>query len=246
MSIQNIQNVKWTQLLEEALKSPGNIGNTYCRFHNYSFGNQILFMIQGLKSPVASYKKWQELGRQVRKGEKASYLWVPSLRKNKEKDQTICTGFYFKAGVFQYSQTDGPEIEFPALPNWSKEIALQNLNIQEIPFDSTQGNMMGYYQPKVGIAINPVNTQPLKTLVHELAHFILQHTVSNSRTEFQAESTAYITLAELGQEFNKEESRAYIQGWLKNNVPTESDIKDVFATVNKILVAGRNSHEEQE
>ena len=57
--------VDWPKLLDEALTAPGNMGNVYSRFHDYSITNMMLFMLQGIHEPVASYSRWKSLGRQV-------------------------------------------------------------------------------------------------------------------------------------------------------------------------------------
>ena len=67
--------VAWSSLLSEAVNKPGVLSTAYSTFHNYSIGNQMLAWSQlsgrGLDlSPIATYKTWQGLGRQVKKGEK--------------------------------------------------------------------------------------------------------------------------------------------------------------------------------
>ena len=39
--------IDWRATLTEALNAPGSLGNTYTRFYNYSFLNQIRLMMQG-------------------------------------------------------------------------------------------------------------------------------------------------------------------------------------------------------
>src|SRR5258708_1517848 len=69
----------WQQLLDEALTAPGNLTGVYDRFHDYSLTNMMLFMMQGIREPVASYSRWKSLGRQVVKGAKAKEVIVPVL-----------------------------------------------------------------------------------------------------------------------------------------------------------------------
>src|SRR5947209_15248231 len=55
---------------------------TMARFHAYSAGNIALIKFQApFASRVAGYHRWQELGRQVKKGEKAIKILVPHKRK---------------------------------------------------------------------------------------------------------------------------------------------------------------------
>lgn len=69
--------IEYTELLKEVLNKPGAFGDTYTRFYNYSFRNQIILWLQGVKEPVATYKAWQSLGRQVKKGSKAKEIMRP-------------------------------------------------------------------------------------------------------------------------------------------------------------------------
>ena len=71
--------VSWAALLDEAVKKPGYIHEAYSRFHSYSLGNQLLALFQcferGIQpGPLATFPKWRELGRHVKKGEKALTL----------------------------------------------------------------------------------------------------------------------------------------------------------------------------
>src|ERR1051326_1373116 len=75
-------NIKWSQLLRDATTNPGTFNKAYSAFWNYSAGNQILAMEQcWMRSipvgPLASFNHWKELGRHVKRGEKAIALWMP-------------------------------------------------------------------------------------------------------------------------------------------------------------------------
>ena len=63
----------FADLLQSAVQEPGILCRAYSQFHSYSLGNQLLAMMQcherGLEpGPMATYPRWKELGRQVRKG----------------------------------------------------------------------------------------------------------------------------------------------------------------------------------
>lgn len=78
--------VSWAALLDEAVKKPGFIHEAYSRFHNYSLGNQLLALFQCFErgvqpGPLATWPKWKELGRHVKKCEKALTLCMPVTRK---------------------------------------------------------------------------------------------------------------------------------------------------------------------
>ncbi len=82
----NTSNIEWRTTLTEALNAPGSLGTTYTRFYNYSFLNQIRLMMQGIHEPVATYNRWQELGRQVRKSSKAKVVLAPIIVNRERKD----------------------------------------------------------------------------------------------------------------------------------------------------------------
>src|SRR5581483_1048489 len=84
------EKLDWPAILAEAVEKPGVISKAYSTFWNYSFGNQLsaLFqcMIRGIEpGPIHTYKGWQELGRQVKKGEKAIILTMPVTVSDKRR-----------------------------------------------------------------------------------------------------------------------------------------------------------------
>ncbi len=81
--------VSWAALLDEAVKKPGFIHEAYSRFHSYSIGNQLLALFQCCErtlspGPIATWPKWKELGRHIRKGERALTLCVPYTCKRRQ------------------------------------------------------------------------------------------------------------------------------------------------------------------
>jgi hypothetical protein len=251
--------VEWSALLETALTAPGRMGDTYNRFANYSFGNQILLLMQGVNEPVAGFQRWKKLGRQVQRGSKAKQILAPIVYKERNDKGVLephVKGFKLANVLFTLSQTEGDELPPYEPPEWSRELALANLAITEVAFEAVNGNMQGY---SIGneIAINPLAAYPLKTTIHELGHVVLKHTLVDPEAlverhrgigEFQAESTALLTMNELGaiDQMDQAESRAYIHHWLKGKQPSDGQIKDVFTATDKILKAGRSKPEENE
>jgi antirestriction protein ArdC len=227
----------------------------YSAFHGYSIGNQIAAMIQcqmrGLTvGPINTYKGWQNLNRQVRKGEKAIWLCMPLTRKVKDdsgNDEEMITTFVWKPFWFLMSQTDGEPVAMPTMPTWDKERALDALNISKVEFTHTDGNTQGYAQ-KREIAISPIAALPHKTLFHEVAHVELGHTVERNFSdaeitprnlrEVEAEAVALLLCESLelsGAEF----ARGYIQSWLKDDTIPEKSAQKIFGAADRILRAGR-------
>jgi hypothetical protein len=247
--------INWSNLLQSAVSESGLIMKAYSLFHNYSLGNQIAAMMQcsqrGIEpSPINTYHGWQNLKRQVKKGEKAIELCMP-LTRSKENDsgekEHFISAFVWKPRWFVMSQTEGEDIPAIEIPTWSKELALQNLCIEEIAFDHLSGNVQGYAK-KRSIAISPIAALPHKTLFHELAHVVLGHTAEadfsdddltpRDLREVEAESVALLLCESLdlpGAEF----SRGYIQHWLKGDSIRKKSAQRIFGAADKILKAGR-------
>jgi len=244
--------VDWQKLIEEALTAPGSLGQTYSRFYNYSFLNQMYLRLQGVREPVATYQRWQEIGRQVVKGAKAKEIIRPIFAKpepgENDKEPTLI-GFKPVKCIFTLSETEGPELPSVPLPEWDEDTALAKLNVRRVRFDVLNANIQGFSQGR-DIAVNPVALNPRKTLIHELAHVVLSHTVPPRATEyanhrglmeFEAEGSAYLTLNELGKldQETASRSRGYLQNWLDGDRPPDSSIRRVFSATNTILNAGR-------
>jgi antirestriction protein ArdC len=87
------------------------------RFHPYSFGNVLLIAAQRPDATlVNSYKRWQTLGRQVRKGEQGIRIFVPYRRTASDPETgeptDRVTGFGV-GSVFDVTQTDGEPLPTP-------------------------------------------------------------------------------------------------------------------------------------
>jgi len=255
----------WPRLMQEALTAPGNLGNTYSRFHDYSITNELLFLMQGLHEPVASYSRWQSLGRQVLRGARAKEVIVPVLVNEKPpEDETLeekkervarLIGFKVVRAVFGVSDTEGKDLPEVPTPGWDLQAALGKLGIREIPFESTNGNLQGASRG-LEYMINPVAVNATKTRFHELAHIILGHTLPHQFEdyqthrgikEFQAEAAAYLVMNELEvmDDETASHSRGYIRHWMDGETPPDQAIRQVFTAADRLIRAGRTElHED--
>ncbi len=121
----------FADLLQSAVQEPGILSRAYAQFHSYSLGNQLLAMVQCHErelepGPMATYPRWKELGRQVRKGEKALTLCMPVTIKRKGEtadadDAEVFTRFVYKSRWFVLSQTEGEPVPEPAIPSWDAD-----------------------------------------------------------------------------------------------------------------------------
>jgi N-terminal domain of anti-restriction factor ArdC len=232
----------------------------YSLFWNYSLGNQILALIQANRrgivlGPIASFNGWKELGRHVKRGEKAIELCMPVTSKRTITEQAeygstveteiVFKRFLFRRNWFMLSQTDDAAYQMPAIPEWDRARALATLNVEEIPFEMMNGNCQGYATGRQ-IAINPVAQMPAKTTFHELAHIELGHTseaihdsenLPRNLKEVEAESVALFCLESLGID-GAEYCRGYIHNWLQGGTIPERSAQRIFAAADKILKAG--------
>src|SRR5262245_37234720 len=129
----------FSDLLHSAVTEPGSIHAAYFAFHGYSLGNQMLALIQcaerGLAPvPIASFNRWKELGRFVKKGSKAITLCMPVTVKRTiddaetgDADEATFTRFIYRNNWFVLSQTDGQDYVPPAVPGWDQNRALAAL-----------------------------------------------------------------------------------------------------------------------
>lgn len=180
------------------------------RFHQYSWLNCMLIATQRPEATrVAGFRKWLELRRHVRKGEKGIAILAPLTYRRKVEDDngtetTVAAVRGFKVvHVFDVSQTEGDE-----LPEFAR-------------VSGTPGNLLGRLEALVrseGIALRyetlPLGTKGLSqkgaivvaegldeaesfaVLAHELSHEFMHDTDRRKETtktirETEAEAVAY-------------------------------------------------------
>jgi hypothetical protein len=200
----------WTQILLDAVSKPGVISSAYRAFWNYSFGNQLLAVFECLArgiepGPIHTFRGWLDLGRHVKRGEKAIILCMPVTVRQKQNERTLglqpvrvgdgaerqltgrggvvpepdgtvaVTVFVYKPHWFVLSQTEGADYVAIELPQWSEANALHSLAIERLPFDHPNGNCQGFARHRA-VSVSPIAALPHKTLFHELAHVVLGHT----------------------------------------------------------------------
>lgn len=199
----------WSAILIDAVRNPGVISSAYRSFWNYSVGNQLLALwqcaLRGIEvGPLHTFQGWKQIGRHVKKGEKAITLCMPVTVKRRPSHpgadpispnmpeaadarrpttgdeppgaaaQAI-TVFTYKPHWFVLSQTEGADYAPTELPDWSEAAALASLGMQREPFCHPNGNCQGYAWGRA-VAVSPLAALPHKTLFHEMAHVVLGHT----------------------------------------------------------------------
>jgi antirestriction protein ArdC len=266
--------VGWLQLLEEAIEKPGTISRAFTMFHQYSLGNAMLVLwecgMRGLPlGPVAPYSKWQALGRQVKKGQRALMICMPKLvrfkRTDKETgDEVPCqvVKFVYRPVVFVYAQTEpieGKEDRSATLTtqtgaDWDRDRAMQALGLTFGEFRQLDGNLAGFFRPATrSIHLNPVGLHQDRTLVHEMAHSILHEggyagCESRGVAEVEAECVALLVSEALGLG-GADAARGYIQHWLRttdHEALTETMVRRIFACAQRLIAAGRPQASQEE
>jgi len=236
----------WAQLLTDAVNTPGVLSSAYSRFWKYSVGNQLLAIFECFQrklqsGPIHTFVGWLELGRHVKKGEKAITLCMPITINRRRRQQSPATGkaeiensdepsdvvratvFVYKSRWFVLDQTEGDPYTPTEVPEWSESLALNTLQIERVTFTHLDGNCQGFARHRQ-VAVSPVAVLPHKTLFHEMAHVVHGHTEEgvlddHDRTpknlkEVEAECVALICCESLNLP-GSPESRGYIQHWLK-------------------------------
>ncbi|WP_454688219.1 ArdC-like ssDNA-binding domain-containing protein [Achromobacter aloeverae] len=261
----------WIQLLRDAVELPGRLSDAYRTFHSYSLGNKLLAALQLAQmqlplSPIATYKRWTQLGRHLKRGARGIALCMPVTktikseppRSSAESDTEEITKtiriFLLRRNWFSLDQTEGAAFAPQrSTPEWNADRALAAMGIAEVPFEYLDGNCQGYAVcGAMEIAINPLAPLPMKTRFHEIAHHLLGHTsqgggaavMTDGRDlprcirEAEAEATAYLCCATLNLP-GIAEARGYIQSWLAGASFPSKSARRVFAAADKILRSGQ-------
>jgi hypothetical protein len=145
----------------------------HCR--RWSWGNQLLVVINGY-TDARGFRQWEQVGRKVKRGERAFYILGPVMKKvqNKEtgEERTIIVGFK-GLPVFGLQQTEGKPLPSgdPDIEYWIESLPLlavaKRWDLGVGTFDGEGMGILGRYRN--GEAIE-VGTKNLSTWCHELVH----------------------------------------------------------------------------
>lgn len=226
------------------------------RLHRYSWSNCLLIALQKPDaSMVAGYRRWQDLGRQVRKGERSIRIFAPvTKRKSDDPDAERVVVNFKAAAVFDVSQTEGddlpqpprPELlggDHPAEPVLSDRLmawcAERGVTVERA--EPTRAGANGDYDPKQrAIRIRPdlVPLAALKTLVHEVAHAAADHQLRDARCDVEcvAESVAYIVLHHAGIDTSAY-TFPYVAGWAQDTAILTANMATIQKTARVLIDA---------
>lgn len=237
------------QATRELLTSDGwrAWADTRAKFRKYSFGNCMLIACQRPDATrVAGFRKWQELERQVRKGERGIRIMAPmTVKRQRDDGEEERVTIFHAVSVFDIAQTDGDPL--PERPG-SGEITgdshvhllakLENLAVK-LGWGVRYGHTLpadGYaQQSSKSIVIGDHLTSPnrmVRTLVHELVHAqgLTYEGYGRAVAEVLTETAAYVACRSLGLD-TAGMSVPYVAGWSHNDL---SDIKACAAYVDEL------------
>lgn len=246
---------------------------TMAKFYRYSFNNSMLIhfqaMMRGLPlSFVAGYDRWQELGYQVRKGEKRLTILAPVIKKYEDEEtgdvDRKLVGFRL-SGVFALAQTD--PIEGKAQP-------LDTLNVTPLTTNSDlgaellailkltaatlgctveygdTGHANGFYRPSdkvIRLSDALAVDMQAKTLAHEVAHHLTPAVAEMSKEDREAiaESAAFVALSHYGIDTSGY-TFGYVAGWVQDIKIFERNLKAIAAVSKSLIDALSASLPEEE
>ena len=177
-----------------------------------------------------------------------------------QKEQVEVTIPAFRAvSVFDVSQTDGkpiPELEAQELLSTVEGYedfvqALMNVAPVPIGFEDIPGDSKGYFhteEKRIAVQENMSESQTLKTMVHEVAHFMLHNKEINrddlieepakdrNTKEVEAESVAYTVCQHFGID-TSDYSFGYIAGWSsgKDMKKLKSSLDTIRKTASELI-----------
>lgn len=229
------------------------------RFHRYSFSNQLLIFAQNPDATlVAGFRRWKELGRSVRKGERGIGILAPCRYRTKVETEdgdelsTESIKGWRVVYVFDILQTDGEPIEDidavrPRLLDagapegvWDALVAQAKAAGFEVIRDR-RGSENGYcdfLNRRIAVRPDVAPAQAVKTLIHEIGHALLHSEElprSKEVAEVEVESVAYIVCDAMGLD-SGDYSFAYVARWSEgSSEPLKETGERVIACAKQVL-----------
>jgi len=232
------------------------------RFRTYSFSNQVLILAQRPEASwVAGYRTWQELGRQVRRGERGISILAPCRlrptagegRQDDAPDPGLEPGGFRVVRVFDVAQTVGEALPRPVsdltgeaprdqLDRLLSRVADAGFAVEFLELRGERHGDCSHTLRRIRIDSRLGLAQTVKTLSHELAHALLHgpdFEGSRALAELEAESVAYVACQDLGID-SSSYSFGYLASWAGGGPEavrsiTASGVR-IVAAVDRILI----------
>ena len=203
-------------------------------------------MVSGFDCPVwASFKQWQSIGANVRKGEKGTKIvfYSPVTKENKATGESESYNLLKAYYVFNASQVDGVTIQAPTVDAKPfNAIEAAELRIKLTGAVITHGGDSAFYAPSVDKINVPHKSSFISeasyyaTVFHELTHWTGHELRCNRNLKGRFGNPLYAfeeLVAEMGAAFLCQDYRiqgelrhaGYLQSWLK---VLKEDSKAIF------------------
>jgi len=221
------------------------------KFHRYSWSNTALILLQRPDARhVNSYRRWLDLGRQVRQGQKAVYIFAPMTRKNEDGVSEL-SGFRL-VPVFDIAQTEGDELPDAPRPEPIDGFSLRTEAAADVVLDliAARGAQviredtspaLGYWKPRkriIAVDTSLSGNMALSVLVHETAHMLADHhgNIAKGDAESVAEATAFVVMSYLDVDTSRF-SVPYLAGWAHDPAVLRRNLAEVQRHAHTIIEA---------
>lgn len=238
---------------------------TLSRFHRYSLANTFLITAQRPDATYAAgYRRWQQLGRQVQKGERGIAILAPLVKKapadatadpltDADAPGSVLAGFK-TVTVFNITQTTGAPLALPTptlLTDDTGADLCDTVVTHLIPVPVTEASRVtlreanGVWDPTtrtITLADDLAPAQRLKTLLHEWAHSLGVPDAAAARQrdvaeeEIIAETTAFVVATRLGLDTTAY-SLPYIGHWARGQPETVRSVALAVTERVRVLLA---------
>jgi antirestriction protein ArdC len=233
------------------------------RFHQYSWSNSLLIAMQMPEATyVAGFRRWLELGRHVRKGEKGIGIVAPMAYRQRDEGSSsddsdaVIRGFKV-VHVFDVSQTEGEELPqlaaingnadglLPALENVVRKSGI-GLLYEELPPGTKGVSRKG----EIAIASGLTPAERFAVIAHELAHEWMHDKEARQglpRTvrETEAEAVSYVVCRSFGFDCSTRSSD-YIQMYRGDKDTLMSSLERIQRTACRMIESLQQSKDDAE
>lgn len=212
----------------------------------WSAGNQALMIAAGTMD-ARGFRQWEEVGRRVKKGAKALYIFAPRTVKRVEIDETtgeeieryVLIGFT-TTPVFRVEDTEGaplPAYDPPRLPPLIEVARAFGVSVTYAPQAGAWG---GYYAP--GREEIVLCTHAERVFFHELAHAAHYRLPENAATaasdtarkEIVAETAAAALCHIYGYRGYEAQSARYVEHYAGTSGNPEKTLRELMRYVGEV------------
>ena len=208
----------------------------------YSLGNRLIMAFIGKTELCGTYRQWQEVGRQVRKGARAFGIFAPLTKTiidkdaaSKETEKTIPYGFK-SIPVFPVESTDGEPLE---KYDYTPEILPPFYDVCEklgitVYWKPASRPAYGWYSPSTDSIT--MQSSDWAVFYHEASHSIRERiadTKDIATEEIIAELTSAVLMAMNGINSYQKQAYEYIRDYCEDKSP-DKVLQVIFKSLNAV------------